>query len=181
LKEALQLCYKLKDLNISWFEEPVSPEHYDSYRQLRENTNIPIAGGECEYLRYGFLQLFKSQSVDIAQPDICAAGGITEMKRIASMANTFGVELVPHSWGTGVALHAALHLISNLDSIPCRMYEPAPWMELDRTENALRDILTEPLLTPKDGLLKVPEKPGLGVEINEEVLDEYRVDKLEIR
>jgi len=176
LKEAIQLCYRLKDLNISWFEEPVSPEHYDCYRQLREKTNIPIAGGECEYLRYGFLQLFQNQSVDVAQPDICAAGGITEVKRIAAMANTFGIEVVPHSWGTGVALHAALHFISNLDPVAGRMYQPFPWIEFDRTENALRDILTEPLLVPEDGLLKVPEKPGLGVDIREDMLAEFRID-----
>ncbi|NQU54553.1 MAG: mandelate racemase/muconate lactonizing enzyme family protein [Bacteroidetes bacterium] len=176
LKEALQLCHKLKDLDISWFEEPVSPEHYDSYRQLRENTHIPIAGGECEYLRHGFLQLFQNKSVDIAQPDICAAGGITEVKRIANMANTFGVEIVPHSWGTGIALHAALHLISNLDSNPGRMYDSLPWMELDRTENALRDELTVPLIIPENGLLKVPELPGLGVDVNEELLGKYRID-----
>ena len=176
LKEALQLCYQLKDLSISWFEEPVSPEHYNSYRQLRENTNIPIAGGECEYLRHGFLQLFQNQSVDIAQPDICAAGGITEVKRIAAMANTFGVELIPHSWGTGIALHAAIHLISNLDSNPGRMYDAEPWMELDRTENALRDELTAPLIVPENGLLKVPEQPGLGVDVNEAVLVKYRIN-----
>ncbi len=175
LKEAMQLCKKLEHLDISWFEEPVSPEHYSGYRQLRENTSIPISGGECEYLRYGFLELFKNQSVDIAQPDICAAGGLTEVKRIAAMANTFGVELVPHSWGTGVALHAAMHLISNLDSNPGRMYDAEPWMELDRTENALRDIMVEPLITQEDGYLKVPNRPGLGVEVNEEMLEKFLV------
>lgn len=175
LKEAIQLCCNLKDLDISWFEEPVSPEHYNAYRELREKTNIPIAGGECEYLRHGFLQLFKNQSVDIAQPDVCATGGITEFKRIANMANTFGVEIIPHSWGTGVALHAAMHLISNLDSNPGRMYDSIPWMELDRTENALRDELTVPLIVPENGLLKVPEKPGLGVDVNEEMLKKFLV------
>ncbi|MCD6354114.1 MAG: mandelate racemase/muconate lactonizing enzyme family protein [Prolixibacteraceae bacterium] len=173
LKEAQQLCIKLKEVDISWFEEPVSPEHYDGYRQLRENTSIPIAGGECEYLRYGFLQLFQNKSIDIAQPDICAAGGITETKRIATMANTFGVEVVPHSWGTGVALHAAMHFISNLDSNPGRMYDSVPWMELDRTENALRDIMVEPLITQENGYLKVPTRPGLGVEVNEEMLEKF--------
>jgi len=175
LKEAIQLCKSLEELNISWFEEPVSPEHYHDYRQLREHTRTPIAGGECEYLRYGFLQLFLNHSVDIAQPDICAAGGITEVKKIASMASTFGVEVVPHSWGTGIALHAALHLISNLDPVPGRMYQPAPWMELDRTENALRDVLTEPLLDPEDGMLKVPERPGLGVDVSEEDLAQFLI------
>ena len=179
LKEAVQLSEKLKDLNIAWFEEPVSPEHYDCYNQLRDKTNIPIAGGECEYLRYGFLQLFKNKSVDIAQPDICAAGGITEVKRIASMANTFGVEVVPHSWGTGIALHAAMHLISNLDIIPGRMFNSLPWMELDRSENSLRDILTLPLIVPENGLLKVPTKPGLGVDVDMEVLEQFLVKENE--
>jgi D-galactarolactone cycloisomerase len=86
------------------------------------------------------------------------------------------VELVPHSWGTGVALHAALHLIANLDYNPGRMYVSVPWMELDRTENALRDELTEPLLVPENGLLIVPEIPGLGVDVNEELLEKYRID-----
>lgn len=177
LKEALQLCDALKDMNISWFEEPVSPEHYADYRQLRERTNIPISGGECEYLRYGFLQLFQNLCVDIAQPDICAAGGLTEVKKIAAMANTFGVELIPHSWGTGVALHAAMHLIANLDITPGRMHQSEPWMELDRTENALRDIVTTPLIIPENGLFKVPETPGLGVEIDEEALDKFQIDE----
>ena len=178
LKEAIQLCKKIEELNISWFEEPVSPEHYHDYRQLREHTKIPIAGGECEYLRYGFLALFQNHSVDIAQPDICAAGGITEVKKIATMSSTFGIELVPHSWGTGIALNAALHLISNLDPIPGRMYQPAPWMELDRTENALRDVLTEPPIVPQDGMLKVPEKPGLGVDVSEEALPQFLIPEI---
>ena len=177
LKEAKLLCNRLKELNISWFEEPVSPEHYSCYKQLRDTTAIPIAGGECEFLRYGFLQLFQNQSVDIAQPDICAAGGITEVKKIGALANTFGVELIPHTWGTGVAIHAAMHLISNLDIIPGRMYQSTPWMELDRTENALRDELTEPLIVLEKGMLQVPDKPGLGVDVNEEILKEFKVEK----
>jgi D-galactarolactone cycloisomerase len=176
LKEAVQLCNRLKDLNIAWFEEPISPELYENYAQLRDKTDIPIAGGECEYLRHGFLQLFQNRSVDIAQPDICAAGGITEVKKIASMANTFGVEVIPHSWGTGITLHAAMHLIANLDPSPGRMYQPAPWMELDRTENDLRDVLTGPPIVPENGMLKVPGMPGLGVEMNDKALAKYRID-----
>jgi D-galactarolactone cycloisomerase len=175
LKEAIKLADLLKDQNISWFEEPVSPEHYDCYKQLREKTNIPIAGGECEYLRYGFLELFRNQSIDIAQPDLCSSGGITEFKRIASMASTFGVEIVPHSWGTGIALHAAMHVIANLDINPGRMFGSLPWMELDRTENELRDLLTYPLISPKDGLLNVPTGPGLGVEVDLALLEKFAV------
>jgi D-galactarolactone cycloisomerase len=176
LKEAALLARKVEPLEISWFEEPVSPEHYNCYKQLRDNTHIPIAGGECEYLRYGFLQLFQNQAVDIAQPDIAAAGGLTEVKKIAALANTYGVEVVPHSWGTGIALHAAMHLIANLDVIPGRMFDSTPWMELDRTENKLRDVLTEPFIQTENGYIQVPDTPGLGVDVNPDILVEYVVD-----
>lgn len=139
LKEAAQLAEAIEKYDISWFEEPVSPEHYESYAELRRKTNIPIAGGECEYLRAGFLHLFQNKSVDIAQPDICAAGGLTEVKKITALAESFGVEVVPHSFGSGIALAAAMQLLSNMDVAPGRMYEPDVLLELDRTENPLRE------------------------------------------
>jgi len=98
------------------------------------------------------------------------------VKKIGTLANIFGVDLIPHTWGTGIAIHAAMHLLSNLDLVPGRMYKPLPWMELDQTENDLRDKLTRPLTSMKDGLIKVPDSPGLGIEINEDMIDEYRID-----
>ena len=144
LTEAIKLARAVESSQIFWFEEPVSPEYYSSYSQLRQTTSIPIAGGECEYLRFGFLHLFQQQCVDIAQPDICAAGRITEVKRIADMANTFGVDLVPHTWGTGIALITALHLIANIDMPGCRLKNAEALLEMDRTENPLRDELIQP-------------------------------------
>ena len=85
-REAVELARKVEKYDISWFEEPVSPEDYEGYRRLRENTTIPIAGGECEYLKFGFKRLLDNECVDIAQPDICATGGLTEAKRIATLA-----------------------------------------------------------------------------------------------
>ncbi len=135
LTEAMKLARAVESYQIFWFEEPVSPEYYPSYNQLRKATSIPIAGGECEYLRCGFLHLFQQQCVDIAQPDICAAGGLTEVKRIADMAYTFGVDIVPHTWGTGIALSAALQLVANLAMLGGRLNSANALMELDRTEN----------------------------------------------
>ncbi len=140
---------------------------------MRKAASIPIAGGECEYLRFGFLHLFQQQCVDIAQPDICAAGGLTEVKRIADMAYTFGVDLVPHTWGTGIALGAALHLISNLDMPGGRLDSAEALMELDRTENPLRDELVQPTFSPHNGRLHVSNEPGLGVTVNEDALRKY--------
>jgi D-galactarolactone cycloisomerase len=169
--EAIALAKAIEELNIAWFEEPVSPEHYDAYKNLRSKTIIPIAGGECEYLQAGFYQLFINQSVDIAQPDICAAGGITEVKRIINLASTFGVSVVPHSWGTGIALSAALQMISNMDIFPGRLKEPEALMEFDQTENELRDKLIFPKLKAVDGRISIPDKPGLGFDVDEEYVE----------
>ena len=174
--EALRLAKAVEQYNISWFEEPVSPEQYDHYRRLRDNTSIPIAGGECEYLRYGFLQLLKSESVDILQVDICAAGGLTEAKRIAALACTYGVAIIPHTWGTGIAFQAAMHFISNLEPVPGRLVSPDFYIEYDRTENGIRERLTTPVIEISNGKIALTEKPGLGIEVNEDVVVSY-VDK----
>ncbi len=173
--EALELSKKLEPYLISWFEEPVSPEFYEQYAELRQKTTIPIAGGECEYLRFGFHQLLKNKSVDIIQPDICACGGLTEAKRIASLASTYGVDVVPHTWGSSIGLHVALHFISNLESVPGRMFSPDFLMEFDQTENALREQLTFPKLEMENGKIKVPTAPGLGLEVNQEALEKFTV------
>ncbi len=172
-REAIELARKVEKYDISWFEEPVSPEDYDGYRRLRENTSIPIAGGECEYLKFGFKRLLENDCVDIAQPDICAAGGLTEAKRIATLAQVYNKDVVPHTWGTWIAISAAVHFVGNLDKNPGRMYNDLPTMELDRTENALRDEVTKSDIIVKNGLLHVPQSPGLGVDVDIDALEKY--------
>ena len=173
LREALELARQIEPYNIGWFEEPVSPEFYHHYAEMRSKTSIPIAGGECEYLRYGFNNLLQNHCVDILQIDICSAGGLSEAKRIAAMASTFGIEIVPHTWGTGIAFHAAIHFIANLEPIPGRLHQPDVYIEYDRTENALREVLTTPEINMQNGFIQVPQRPGLGIEVNEEALQEY--------
>ena len=173
LREAIELARKIEPYEISWFEEPVSPEFYDQYAQLRNKTSIPIAGGECEYLRYGFLQLLQNKSVDIAQVEICASGGLTEAKRIVSLANSFGVEVIPHVWGTGIGFHAALHLIANIEPLPGRLFPPDIFIEYDRTENAIRDHLTFPAVKMEKGYIDVPQSPGLGIDVDPAALKKF--------
>jgi len=181
LREAVLLAKKIEPFNISWFEEPLSPEFYDQYNELRSKTTIPIAGGECEYLRYGFHQLLRNKSVDIMQPDICASGGLTEAKRIGALASTYGVEVVPHTWGTAIGIHVALHFIANLELIPGRMKSPDFLIEYDQTENALREQITYPAIEMKDGMIEVPKRPGLGIDIDEEILNKFALPKDKIK
>ena len=173
LREAVQLANAIEKYNIGWFEEPISPEFYEQYSELRSKTNIPIAGGECEYLKYGFKTLLESKSVDIIQPDICGTGGLSEAKKIATLASVFGVEVVPHSWGTGIALSAAAHFITNLDHVPGRLNSKTCMMEYDRSENGLREELTVNSIKFEDGIITLGDKPGLGFEVNEEALHKY--------
>jgi D-galactarolactone cycloisomerase len=172
--EALSLARKSEVLDITFFEEPLSPEDYEGYRELRSQTEIPIAAGECEYLCAGFRHLITGQCVDIAQPDICAAGGLTEVKRIVALANTFAVNVIPHCWGTGIAFAAGLHLVSTLDAVPGRLRMPEPMLEMDRTENPLRDRLTLPRFEAVRGMLSVPTQPGLGIDVDSDLLNEFR-------
>jgi D-galactarolactone cycloisomerase len=173
--EALLLSRKLEPLDITFFEEPLSPEDYEGYRELRKQTKIPIAAGECEYLCAGFRHLVAGQCVDFAQPDICAAGGLTEVKRIVALANTFGINVIPHCWGTGIAFAAGLHLVSTLDIVPGRLLNPEPLLEMDRTENPLRDRLTLPRFEAINGKVIVPTEPGLGIDVDPHLLEEFRI------
>jgi D-galactarolactone cycloisomerase len=174
-REALKLAEMLEPLEIGWFEEPLSPEDYEGYRELRRRSRIPIAAGECEYLRHGFLRLFERSCVDIAQPDPCAAGGITETKKIGDLAQTYGVDFAPHCWGSCVAVATSLQLLSNWDPDPGRLFSREPILELDRTENLFREELGSPSFVLEQGHVQVPEGPGLGIEIDEGLLNKYLV------
>ena len=173
LREATALARNIEKYDIGWFEEPLSPEFYEQSKELRNKTSIPIAGGECEYLRFGFQQLIKNKSVDIIQPDICASGGLTEAKRIAALASTNGIDFIPHTWGTSIGIHVALHFISNLESVPGRMYAADYLIEYDQTENQLRESLTFPKIEMIDGMISVPSKPGLGIDVDMDVLMKF--------
>ena len=174
LAEAVRLANLLEPYHIGWFEEPLSPDDYAGYRELRQRTTIPIAGGENEYLLTGFRQLLAERCVDIAQPDICGAGGLTECKRIATLAAAFQINFTPHSWGTGVAFAAGLHLVSSLDVLPGRMRLPEPLLEFDRSENPLREQLTKPRFTAEDGYVPVPTAPGLGIDVDMDYLSAHQ-------
>ena len=174
---AIRMGRELEEHGVLWFEEPVIPEDRLGYRKVRDALAIPIAGGECEYTRYGFRDLFVGQCVDIAQPDLCVCGGFSEWLKIQALASSFGVMTIPHVWGSGVALAAALHALAAIPPSPHTANPIAlqnePVVEFDRTRNPLRDELLCEDFVLDQGALLVPQGPGLGVKINEEVLAKY--------
>jgi D-galactarolactone cycloisomerase len=172
---ALRVGRALERYDVRWFEEPVVPEDRDGYRRLRNSLDVPIAGGECEFTRYGFRDLIAGGCVDIAQPDICSSGGFSEWLKIVALADSFGVWTIPHVWGSGVALAAALQAVAALPPFPHTAnpipLQNEPAIEFDRNPNPLRDDLLEQPFRLEDGRLTVPAGPGLGIRIRQEVLD----------
>jgi D-galactarolactone cycloisomerase len=171
---AIRLGRMVEDLDIGWFEEPVPPEDLAGYRDVRAALSIPVAGGECEFTRYGFREVLISRSIDILQPDTCAAGGLSECKKIADMAAAFGVRYIPHVWGTGIALAAALQLLAVLPHSPSSLNPTEPMLEFDRTEHPIRQAILAQPIDHDGGIVKVPDGPGLGIEIDRTALERLR-------
>lgn len=173
---AIRLGRTIEELDIGWFEEPVPPEDIAGHLQVKAALKIPIATGECEFTRFGFRELFEKHALDIVQPDTCAAGGISECKKIADMAAAYGIRYAPHVWGSGIAIAAGLQLLAVIPaSTPCSLAPVEPFLEFDRTEHPIRQaILAEPI-EHKAGRVRVPEGPGLGIEIDREALAHFRV------
>lgn len=176
---AIRIGRSLEQHNVLWFEEPVVPEDREGYRRVRDAIDVPIAGGECEYTRFGFRDLMLGQCIDIAQPDLCCAGGFTEWTKILALTSSFGVLTVPHVWGSGIAVAAALQAIAVAPQVPFTAagvpLQNEPMIEFDRTHNPLRDDLLVERFVLQDGAIAVPTGPGLGVEVNETELLKYSV------
>ena len=115
---AIRVARHLELYSIGWFEEPVVPEDLPGYVHVRNNVSIPIAAGECEHTRYGFRELVSNGCADIAQPDLCVAGGFSEFVKIMVLASTYGIRVIPHVWGSGVALAAALQALAVIPPSP---------------------------------------------------------------
>lgn len=173
---AIAYARAVEDLDIAWFEEPVAPEDHEGYRELKAATRIPIAGGECEFTRWGFRRLLTERLVHVLQPDTCSAGGLSECKKIADMATAFGVRYVPHCWGTGIARAAALQLLAVLPHTPPGLCATEPLLEFDMSEHPIRDAVTLVPIVQRGGWVDVPTGPGLGIEVDRAALRHFRVD-----
>ena len=176
---AIRIGRELAELDVYWFEEPVNAKDVEGYLQVKAALPMAIAGGENLRTRYEFKDFIGRRCVDIVQPDVVMAGGITEMHRVASMANAFGILCNPHVWGSPVMIAASLHVASAVPECPPartpRPYQQEPVMEIDRTPSPIRQGIAEPF-DQKDGFLDVPTGPGLGVEIDEAAVRQLSVD-----
>lgn len=172
---AIRLGRELEQLNVEWFEEPISPEDVDGYVEVTRALDMAVAGGENEFTRWGFRDLVVRKAMDIVQPDVCAAGGISECRKIATLAAAHGVECVPHAWGSAIGLAATLHFLAALPDQPPSFRPMPPLLEFEQCENPFRDHLSTEPIVQQAGIVQVPTGAGLGIDIRREILDQYRV------
>jgi L-alanine-DL-glutamate epimerase-like enolase superfamily enzyme len=155
---AIRTADMLAEHGVGWFEEPLSPDALDDFRLLRENSRVPIAGGEVLTRRQSFVPWLQGHAFDIVQPDVTKVGGISESRRIAWMALDNGVAFVPHGWNTALGLAADLQLAS---AIPGTAY-----VEYLTGSPYIDSIVAEPWRLDGDGMLAIPDRPGLGVTLD---------------
>ncbi|WP_170442303.1 mandelate racemase/muconate lactonizing enzyme family protein [Ruegeria arenilitoris] len=180
--DAFYVGRALEELDSYWFEEPVAPEDLDGYRELRAGLKVNISGGEAVFNRWAWRALLENRSVDIAQPEVCALGGISEYLRVLALCHAHFTPVVNHVWGSAVAVATNLHLLAAMPAMPGGLHPWEPMLEFDTTDNKFRDdLLTVPLEIQKqvkanNGRVTIPTGPGLGVEPDLEFIDHHRID-----
>lgn len=171
----------LGDLDAYWFEEPVAPEDLDGYRELRAGLTVNISGGEAEFNRWGWRGLLESRGLDIAQPEVCALGGVTEYLRVLALCHAHFTPVINHVWDSAIAVATNLHLLAAMPTLPGGLHPWEPMLEFDTTDNKFRDeLLTEPLsiqnqIKTNGGSVSIPTGPGLGVEPDRDFIRHYEI------
>lgn len=168
LKWALRTADMLKDYDVGWFEEALRPDAIDDFCELRRAAPVPIAGGEVLTRRQAFLPWLARGALDIVQPDVTKVGGISEQRRIAWMADDFGVKYIGHGWNTALGLAADLQLASAMPQ--------SDLVEFIGGSPYLDGIVAEPFQIDDEGYLQIPDKPGLGVALDPDAVARYTLD-----
>ena len=162
---ATNLCNRMMPYDLTWFEEPLQPESLEAHRQLRRNTDINLCIGERKFTRWDFLPYLMEGLVNYIMPDICWTGGISEMKRIATLAETFYIPISPHDASGSLNVLTGAHVLMNTPNI----------YRLEMNHHAVpayNACLNEPL-DIRDGYIHVPDRPGLGYSLNRDYVESH--------
>ena len=178
--DALYVGRGLDEMEIYWFEEPVAPEDYDGYKELKEKLKTNIAGGEAEFTKYGWNQLIKNNCIDIAQPEVCGLGGITEYLKVSALAQSNFIPIVNHVWGSALSVAVNLHLLTSLPDMPGGLFPTKSMLEFDTTEKNIfiTDLAEEKFsildqVKDEDGFASPLENIGIGINPKKEFIKEY--------
>ncbi len=164
-KWALRTASMLDEYGVAWFEEPLTPDSLDDFRALRAVSPVPIAGGEVLTRRQAFQPWLEGGAFDIVQPDVTKCGGLSEQRRIAWTAREHGVRFIPHGWNTAVGLASDLQIAS--------AFADTDLVEYLTGSAFIDDLVVTPWRLDSEGMLEIPARPGLGVELRMDALAEF--------
>ena len=179
--DAFYVGRALDELDAYWFEEPIAPEDLDGYRELRAGLKVNISGGEAEFNRWGWRALLEARGLDIAQPEVCALGGISEYLRVLALCHAHFTPVINHVWGSAIAVATNLQLLAAMPPLPGGLFPWEPMLEFDTTDNKFRDnLLVEPLNIQEQvknnaGRIAIPTGSGLGVEPDLDFIRHYKI------
>jgi L-alanine-DL-glutamate epimerase-like enolase superfamily enzyme len=163
--EAKQFCRQVEDCDLAWFEEPITADDKRGLAEVRASTSVPIATGESEFNRFDYRDLAELRAADIFQPDLAICGGITEAMRIGAIASAYNLRLAPHLWTGAPAFAAGMHVAAA---------SPAGFiLEYSLAVNPLLHDLVAERFDVEDGMLEIPERPGLGITVNRDFVERY--------
>ncbi len=170
---AVRIGNALSDFDILWYEEPIPPQNLEGLAEVKRRIKVPVSGGERLYNRWEYRSLFELKAVDYIQPDVSHAGGIMELKKIAAMAEAYHIPFCPHNPSGPVANAATLQLAACVPNFYLleTMSSDVPW----RSEICNEEI------TFKNGLMTIPDKPGLGIDIDEKEIEKHPYEPKELR
>jgi L-alanine-DL-glutamate epimerase-like enolase superfamily enzyme len=163
--DAKRFAYLTRDCDLAWFEEPVTGDDKYGMAEVRAATHIPISAGESEATRYDFRDLALLRAVDIFQPDPACCGGISEAMRIGTLASAFNLRLAPHLWAGAPCFFAGLHV--------CAAAPASFTVEFSLGANPMIHDLSCTPVAVQDGMIAIPDTPGIGLEMNERTLTRY--------
>jgi len=167
VSEAKQFCRLVESADLMWFEEPVTADDKRGMAEVRASSSVPIATGESEFNRFDFREIAELRAADIFQPDLAICGGITEAMRIGAIASAFNLRLAPHLWTGALAFAAGMHVAAA---------SPSGWiLEYSLGANPLLHELPQERFEVVDGMIEIPDRPGLGVTINEDFVRRHAV------
>ena len=165
---AIQFMRRVADQNVYWLEEPVATDDLEGSAEVARALDVPVSGYETATGLAAFRELVARRAVDIVQPDVIWSGGITVCRKIAALAEAYGLPVVPHVFSSAVASIANMHFIASIPN--------GGLLEFDQNPNPLRsELFAEPIEVSSAGTVSLPERPGLGVTLNQETVDRYRV------
>jgi L-alanine-DL-glutamate epimerase-like enolase superfamily enzyme len=162
---ARETARMLGDYKITWFEEALKPDDVEGFRELRQNSPVPITTGEVLTRRQAFQPFIQQRAVDIIQPDVTKCGGLSEARKIGWYAYDNGVLMVPHGWNTAIGVAADLALTA---AMPV-----ARWVEYQTGVEYIEQLIDPPFKLDRDGMLAVPTGPGLGINLNPDAVKRF--------